>query len=345
MLMLSGVLASAASARGADTRVLLLRPAEPSPLLSEALVYVQGELGSVQLEPSQAVFQTRQPGAAPVLRPGTYGALVFVEQGGMLVIEAYRPDVPEPITQSLNTRDGRITPQVVAIRAVEALRAAMQQLVRSHPDDATSVPEAVQRFARVQKEEVTRPAPVPSPVAPREPEPSGAPLEVGLWAAPDLRFDPQADHPFFGFGMNVVIGKHWYFAVAHFDSTVTPLEFEEDSGRAEVDRVSASGHLRIRGSLTTNLGAYFEVGGGAALFDIEGFASPDFDTDRQRHTTVIGVAALGMDYWVMRRVAFFTQVNASAALDAPAVGLAGAERRRLERPLLAASLGLALSYR
>jgi hypothetical protein len=345
LLVVLGASCGAPPALAADTRVLLLRPSSPSPTLSEALVYVQGELGSVQLEPIQAVFQMRQQSAAPVFQSGTYGALVFMEQGGILIIEAYRPDVPEPIIQRLDTRDGRITPQVVAIRAVEALRAAMQNLVKSPPSDRGPVPEAVQRFARVKKPPTPSTPPERGPEPPEARELRGAPIEVGIWTAPELRLDPQADHPYFGFGTSIVVGKSWLFGVARFDTTLTPLEFSEDTQRTEVARMAATACLRLRGAWTENFGTYLDLGGGAALSDVQGFAGPSFETHRERHTSVVGVTHVGIDYWALRYLAFFVELFASTALDSPAVGLAGAERRRLERPLLGTSVGWALSYR
>jgi hypothetical protein len=157
--------------------------------------------------------------------------------------------------------------------------------------------------------------------------------------------DPKADHPFFGMSASLVAGKSWLFAVLRFETTLTPLQFEEDFGRAEVERIAATGRLRLRGALRENFGTYFGLGGGVALFQIEGFAGSGFEANRQQHTTAIGAASLGMDYWVARYLGFFVESFASAALDAPAVGLGRAERRRLERPLFGASVGVALSYR
>jgi hypothetical protein len=221
----------------------------------------------------------------------------------------------------------------------------MQQLVRSHPNDRASVPEAVQRFARVKKPPASESRSPPPTQPPRDPERQSTPLEAGIWAAPEFRMDPQADHPFFGFATSIVIGKRWFFAVADFDTNLTPLQFDEASGRAEVNRFAASGQIRIRAPLTTNLGGYVQAGGGVALFDVRGFSGADFDSNRQRHTTAIAVASLGIVYWAVRQVGFFAEVGASTALDSPAVGLAGAERRHLERPLAGASVGLAISYR
>jgi len=110
-----------------ESRVLLVYPEVPSQLLSEALVHVRGELGSLGLSIHVTTTAAEEQDVKPELPPGTYGALVFEERPGLLILRAYHPGSAEPTTQQLSTQDGRITPVVAGVRAVETLRAALQQ--------------------------------------------------------------------------------------------------------------------------------------------------------------------------------------------------------------------------
>jgi len=320
----------------------------PSQLLGEALVHVRGELGSLGLSIQVITTAAEEQDVKPELSPGTYGALVFEERPGLLILRAYHPGSAEPTTQQLSTQDGRITPVVAGVRAVETLRAALQQYYQSANHE---VPEPVKKLARIVEpppappEPPPPPPPEPPPPPPPEPPPPPPPephsfLAVDLQLAPMLQVDALNARTSGAASLGLSVGRAWWFVGAELESTLIPFELRAESGSAQILRHAGALELRSRLRLSEAFGLFAELGGGAVLYRVKGSAAPGYAANEDSHWTAFGVAGLGADCWFSSRIGMFLSVEASAALDAPYVRFTGISGERFERPLLSFALGI-----
>ncbi|HEU5077397.1 MAG TPA: hypothetical protein VFU02_24565 [Polyangiaceae bacterium] len=328
-----------------ESRVLLVYPEVPSPLLGEALVHVRGELGSLGLSIQVTTTAAEEQDVKPELLPGTYGALVFEERPGALILRAYHPGSLEPTTQQLSTQDGRITPHVVGVRAVETLRAALQQYYYSTHEP---VPEPVKRLARVE-DPPPPPPPRPPPPAPLPPAPAPPPpspperhsgLALDLWLAPMLQWDVLNARAAGAASVGLGLGRDWWAVGAELESTWIPFELRAESGSAQVHRHAAAVELQSRLRLTRGFGVFARLGGGLLAYRMKGAAVPGYDANDDSHWTAFGAAGVGADCWFNSRFGMFLEGEASVALDAPYVRFTGVPSERFERPLLSFALGV-----
>lgn len=342
------VLATVAAAQ--ESRVLLVYPESPSPLLSEALVHVRGELGSVGLSVQVITTEPDNQDIRPELPDGTYGALVFEEHPGILIMRAYHPGSPEPTTQQVATHDGRITPHVAGVRAVETLRAALQQYYYT---TNRQVPDAVKKIARITERPPAHPSPSPPPARPPPPPPAPSPppppprerrslFELNLWLAPALTVD-VANERIAGAGIAAAtIGRDWYFAGIELQSTVLPFELSAESGSATIHRHAGALDVQGRLQLTPATLLYATLGGGVAYYRVRGQAEAGYEAQNDSHLTAFGALSLGAEYRVGSRVGLYAQAQGSAALDAPYLRFSGVPTERFERPLLIFCFGVSL---
>ena len=327
-----------------ESRVLLVYPEVPSPLLSEALVHVRGELGSLGLSIQVTTTAAEEQDVKPELLPGTYGALVFEERPGVLILRAYHPGSLDPTTQQLATHDGRITPHVAGVRAVETLRAALQQYYYSTHDP---VPDPIKKLARIEEPPPPPPAPkpppapVPEPPPPREParpvSPSGFVLDLSL--APMVQLDALNARTAGAASFGARAGSGWWLVGTELESTLFPFELSAESGSAQIHRHAAALELRSRLRVSEEFRLFAELGGGAVVYRVHGSAAPGYADNDDSHWTAFGAAGVGAEAWFSSRVAIFLEVEASAALDAPYVRFIGVPGERFERPLLSFALG------
>jgi len=331
-----------------ETRVLLVYPEVPSPLLGEALVHVRGELGSLGLSIQVTTTAAEERDFKPELSPGTYGALVFEERPGVLILRAYHPGSAEPTTQQLATQDGRITPHVAGVRAVETLRAALQQYYYSaqHP-----VPDSVKKLARIEEPPPRPEPPPPPPVRPPSapPPPPGAskppsPLGVELLLAPRVQFDILNARTAGAASLGVGAGSDWWLVAAELASTLIPFEVRAEPGSARLHRHAAALEFRGRWRLSEALALFAELGAGPVVYRMQGTATAGHTANDDNHWTAFGVAGVGAEYWVGSHVGLFLEGESSAALNAPYVRFSGDPGERFERPLRSFALGVMVGF-
>jgi hypothetical protein len=332
---------------------LLVYPEPHSALLGEALVHVRGEFGGVGLSVQVIITAPEQQDYRPSLVADTYGALVFEEQPGVLILRAYHPESREPITQRLRTNDGSVTPHVAAIRAVETLRAALQQYYYT---TNASMPAPIRKIARLDQQKApearappperppTPPArPPPPPDEPDEPDEPGEPgIEATLWLAPAMAID-VANRELAGVVEGAVsVGQNWYFGRLALDTSVLPFRIEAVSGSAELRRHAASLHFQGRLALGRDAALFGHAGAGAAYYLVAGSAEPGYVSQDAEHWTAFGAAGGGAHYRFGAYFGIYLHAQASLALDAPFVLFAGAPTERFERPSFQVALGATL---
>jgi hypothetical protein len=352
---------------GEPARVLLVAPPDASRLVSEALVRAQGELFAVGLGsvrtgsvPLATDASPSENGSPPHLPTDIYGLLILEQNEGSIVIHAWAPHATESLDARVDLGASGVTAEVVAVKAVETLRAAMLQFARR---EGGAVPEAVRGFTRLPSEETSRkplePAkPAPKPAAQPKPptdapdgdhdtEPTstsaGDPLKgssapLGAWLGPQLALDPDASTNFGG-QVGLWVGPRWGFVAIVFDTSFGTLELDAEEGDAKVQRRALTLQLggRIRPALALEL--FARAGVGYAAFDVKGQGAPGYLGLHPTHESVTAQATAGAAWWLARSFGVYGSLGTAVAFDAPSVRIAGRRIATLDRPSFSLSFG------
>src|SRR5262249_35115347 len=115
--------------------VLIVTPSNTSPLIDEGVVRVRGELSALGLTTEN---ESEGKSSTTSARPAYQGTLVFERFGDWLRIQAWNPNLAMPVTQWIDTSDPSVDAEVLAVRAVEALRAALLPYLRRPPEPKES---------------------------------------------------------------------------------------------------------------------------------------------------------------------------------------------------------------
>jgi hypothetical protein len=329
---LSGALVFAGSAHAQAPRVVVTAPSDASALLKESLVRAQGELSAVGLGADVELLPT-EPGVArkPAgLREGVYGRLELEQRGSVLWIHAWAPGAAESLDARVNLAGPGVTSEVIAVRAVETLRAAMLQFAEAERGD---VPEAVRGFTRF----VPPPAPAARPPAPAVEPPSRSP-PLAFWAGPALSLHPGVS-PDLGAQLGILVGPGGAFAAACFETTLADLHLQGEHGSADVRRQAVWLQLGVRLRPSSSWEVATRAGAGYAAFGIRGDGDPGYhgaDTIHGSLALMLGVSSV---YWATRSFGLYGSVGGRIATDAPTVLIAEKQVITLDRPSLVLSLG------
>jgi hypothetical protein len=314
--------------------VLIEMPDAPDPVLDEALNRVRGELSAVGLGADVRLFHGAA--AEPTLDSGVEGALAIERDGSVIRVRAWGPLSPAPIVQELDARASDVTAEVVAVRAVEALRAVMLAFKQRAHKEAELAPQPK-----------PAPEPAPKPRAPRRRDraalaPRGDHGAVTLWAAPNTFYDFDSRTLGIGGELGAYYGRFPCFVGPTLGSTLYRPSLEVAAGSIDTRRVSAA----LRGGCSLELGDVFELwlslGGGVAFYNVEGHANTGYVGRGVRHTSAFVIGGIGASAWLSRYFGLFTRVDLSVATNAGGLRVAGAEIAALERPLWWGALGVQL---
>lgn len=338
MLALAGaVLALVTAPRVAraepSQRVSIRVPAHVDALLEEALVRVRGELGAMGLEAD--VRQSANGGEpAPTLREGGVGGTLVVERDGAWIrIRAFGPALAVPAVQELDTRRSDVTAEVVAVRAVEALRAVMAGLPERRPTPPRTA------------------AAKPSPPPPKPPRPSAgkgslaslAPRgesSLSLWAGASAYYDLEPQRPALGAELGAFWGRSSFFAGALLSTSLLRTALHDAVGQVYVRRSTALARLGVTLELSQSAELWLMAGGGVARFGVQGKAATGYVGVTGQHDSPVLAAGVGGTGWLSRYLGAYLRLEASLATDPPAARVAQREIAVLERPTLGASLGV-----
>ena len=111
-------------------RVVVIRPEPSGPLLDEALIRIRGELSAVGLGVEIRAPDPETPEGEPTFGPLDYGIVELRATESQIEIRAHAPGLDSPVVQTADPHHPGINAEVIAIRTVEALRAAMIQYAR-----------------------------------------------------------------------------------------------------------------------------------------------------------------------------------------------------------------------
>lgn len=344
--------------------MLLVAPPDASSLVSEALVRAQGELFAVGLASARTGGIPTESGEAapdgateaPRLPTDVYGLLVLEQRENIVIIHAWAPQAAAPLDARVDLNAPSMTAEVLAVKAVETLRAAMLQFARR---ERGAVPEAVRGFTKLPssdappREEPQKPPknaePPPRPEAPPEPEPpppsdraasravGGPTARLSAWLGPQLAVQPGGGATWGG-QIGLLVGPRWGFVSLAFDTSFSRLELDATEGNTKVQRralvLQAGGRVR-----THEWEAFARAGLGYAAFDVSGQGEAGYRGLHLTHETFMLQANAGAITWLTSSFGLYGSVGAALALDAPRVLIAGQQVATLEHPSIFVSLG------
>ncbi len=336
----------AASALADVARVMIALPAESDALVSEALIRIRGELSAVGLSVELRAGAEREH--SPEFGAADFGVLVLERHGEQIEIRAFAPGLDSPVIQSADTSQPGVTAEVVAIRAVEALRAAMVQYARLKHERHEAVPAPVSGFTKLPPAPDERPseakasepraeaaAAVPSPVAKAPAE-----LEWSVWLGGNFVVDYPAAADSWGGQGAVFVGYDWFRAGASVDRTWVAAEVDDPTGQSWMRRTAFAGRLRAALTAAESWELFLGLGAGVAEYSFDSLAEPGYSSSDAEHTSPLFVGEAGAAFWFLRYAGAYAGLRADLASDAPHLRFAGREVAVLERPALSASVGL-----
>jgi hypothetical protein len=361
-------LSSAASA-AEPARVLLVAPPDASSIVSEALVRAQGELFAVGLASARTGALPTDSGEssadaaseAPRLPTDVYGLLVLEQREGAVIIHAWAPHATASLDARVDLGAPGVTAEVLAVKAVETLRAAMLQFARR---ERGAVPEAVRGFTKLPSPEeapktTPPPKPPPKPKPPQTPpasdsagletptpgersasalDRSGVAAPLGVWLGPQLAVEPGAGASLGG-QLGLLVGPRWGFVAVAFDTTFGKLELDELEGDAQVQRRALTLQLGGRVRTARVWEAFARAGVGYAAFDVKGLGAEGYRGLHLTHESFTLQGNAGVGWWLTRSFGLYGSVGAVLALDAPSVRIAGRRVATLDHPAVFMSLG------
>jgi hypothetical protein len=340
LILLLGVLLATLPASAVPARVLVFRPEPPSPVLEEAIVRVRGELGAVGLLVEVRPIEEAPRSDSSVTGQGTYGVLVLEHAGDYVRVRAYSPDSAIPVEQQVDSNDPHVDAEVIAVRAVETLRAVMLEYARRAREKDEDIPDPVTGFTRIGATPKKPAPPAPKPAAPR---PSELRPWFGMRAGPELALDTTRLSPNAGVSAAVrIIPDTYYFFELGGSMNLLAAGLSRAAGDVEVDRSLLD--LRVGGLL--RLSPVFDVfasaGGGVGSYGVVGRPGEGFVGRRARHLSALVSGSFGCELFPTRRFGAYASLLGTFALDAPRVRVDGRSVATAKAPELAASLGVAL---
>jgi hypothetical protein len=318
-----------AAAEPSGVRVVVGAPVDASALLKEALVRAQGELAAVGLRADVEIIDA---GRAPPLPSGVYGLLALEQRAGVIVIQAWAPRARRPIAAQVELTTPGITAEVIAVRAVETLRAAMLQFAQTAGGD---VPPAVRGFTRFTPDPAAAPTQSPAPTARRS---ARLAPPLAFWAGPAVSLH-AGTAPDLGAQLGVLVGPSFGFAAAAFETTLGDLHLQAPQGSADVRRQAVWAQLGARFRPARTWEVATRVGFGYAAFAIEGRGELGYSGRSATHGSPTVMLGVSTAYWATRSFGLYASVGGRLALDAPTILIAEKPVITLDRPSFVLSLG------
>jgi hypothetical protein len=319
-------------------RVLIVTSSESTALLDEGLVRVRGELAALGLA-TDLRLEGDDPGSeAKEAAQGFEGALVFERFGDWLRIQAWNPAAPVPVTQWIDASDPSVDAEVIAVRAVEALRAALLPYLRSRekaPEPPAGDTSLEQPSANVEPQLT---------MDTLEPEPARRtrPHHGSFWVGPALGFDLGTNVVHLGGQLGFSYGTPTLLGAGRFEVTRAELPVRAEAGEVEVMRFALHLDARLTASLLERLDAHLALGGGVVHHRVRGIAAPGYSGQNARHTSPSLLFELGAHYWFAPRLGAYLSACGTLATDAPVVRVDRRPIATLGRPEIALSSGMVL---
>lgn len=297
--------------------------------MTRALVLIRGELSAVGLD-----LQVRSADDLAASAPDTSSDRMSLDvKDGAIVVRVYAAGAQAPLVESVDLDGPEVTAEVIAVRAVEALRAA--QLLPS-PTQRTPTPKP----------------PSPPPTAPRKAEPvpiERAPaahstravpllqLALGPTLVQNLQGPPQLNAQ-----AALAIGPSWGFVALGAEGSLTRLDFERTPGSAQISRRTSflqfGGRVRLHRAWELNARA----GVNYLHYRARGSAQPGYSAQSLEHETGGVSLSVGGAYYFARAFGAYLDFGGLVAFDAARVRLADESVVTLDQPSFRVGIGLLL---
>ncbi len=357
-------------------RVRIQRSLRGDPLIDESIVRTLGELGAVDLDVEVLHRASDVGDEVGPLESNTYGLLTFDRQGDVIRVRAWGPDGAKPMEQVIDTRDQRVTAEVIAVRAVEALRAKWLQYGEL---TGAALPESILEFARAQGRSPREPAPKPPsqaateltneppvkpqppPTAPSPPSPprttippppppappptASSAIVLQLLGGPSLTLEaPSTTH--YGLDGSLMVGTRGVYLGGSISGSLTRLELKSTVGSANVARGRYLGVLRGELDLSAVSRGFIQLGVGISRYSID--ANPIDDEQLEALDSVqskpCGAMRLGFSVWPHTAIGIYLDGEVSILSKALVLRMDGQPIETLGSPAAALGMGVMVRY-
>ncbi len=349
------------------------RPTEPpvveveaiggdEPPVREAVLRIHAELRAVgfkvRLAEHEAASAGSPVGAPPAAQP--VGRLLLVRSGNTVQILAQSAYLDAPLTQQVDLSRSSTTAEVLAIRAVEVLRAALVQSLRDKTLPRESMPEAVLTFTQWSEasREAAAPAPAvepaPLPVtksSPTDSKPASAPPEDAARAAWLFAAGPVLQRPSHEATLTAGVEAHLSrsfgpaFVGVLIDGSLAPSHWNTELGVVDARGASflARGGLNL--SCPKNIACQVGAGLGARHWSFVA-TKPDGSAASQKayHTSLAVEAEALFGYLVDGQTGVLVHGRVGALADAPTLAAGVEEADSWGRPSFDLALCGALRF-
>ncbi len=312
-------------------QVILWRPPNTTDaFVDEVVVRTLGELNALGFR-SQAT--TEEP--APWPHSNTHTAVLRLRRHqDEIVVEAWCPDCTLPLSQTMPALAADSSPEVVAVRAVDVLRAAMLEFserTRTEPATEWSLPPVATAAKETSKTETLTPSPL---------DPAPWKVEVDLGAAWLGELGRPGSELAFASGLGVQWGSFGVGLRVHLPAASRAIEAAP--GSVEPQRWRAIGYLQALVPLGDDWWAGLKLGAGATWYRLSPTPVVGFEAQPQRHRSPVVASHLSLRHWFLPNVGAQLTLGVALATDAPIVVMAQREVTRLDLPTLETGAGLLL---
>jgi len=327
-------LALPASSHGSDSLSTVIVSSNSSDArMARALVLIRGELSALGLDVQVRVADAAD---APPSASESSDRLSLEVKEGVIVVRVFASKSEAPLVESVDLDGPDVSAEVIAVRAVEALRAA-RLLPSQAQRDAAPVPAAKHPPAEKPPAAEERPAGEHPSAALLPPSIPILQFELGPTFVQHARGFPQPNAH-----AALLVGARWGFVALGAESSLAGLAFERTAGSARVSRRTLFLQLgaRVRVHRAWELNA--RGGLGYLHYAAEGTAEPGYLARDLQHDTGALSFSLGAAYYFARGFGVYLDVRGLAAFDAARIRLDNEDVVTLDGPSLALGAGALL---
>ncbi|HET7542857.1 MAG TPA: hypothetical protein VFK05_23455 [Polyangiaceae bacterium] len=330
---LLALLAFAAPGRGSDSPTAVVVASNVGDArMTRALVLVRGELSALGLD-----VQVRGADSPDVPDVGSERVLLDVKEGS-IVVRVFAAGAQAPLVESVEADGPEVTAEVIAVRAVEALRAA--QLLPPAPQRAAAVKPPPKPPEQHPPEEHPPEEHAPEE-HPKAASPAAATPLLQLALGPAFVQNSQGPPQLNGHAA-LLVGPRWGFVALGIEGSLSGLDFERAAGSAEISRralfFQLGARLRLRPAWELNA----QAGLSYLHYGASGAAQPGYQAQNLMHDTAGASLSLGAAYYFARAVGVYLDVGGLVAFDAARVRLADESVVTLDQPSFVAGFGFLL---
>jgi len=271
---------------------------------------------------------------APAAPDATNDRLTLDVQEGQIVVRVFLAGAQAPLVESVDFDGPDVTAEVIAVRAVEALRAA--RLLPS-PSQRAAAPKPPSEHPPAEHPPAEHPPPEQPSVAANAPPVPTLQLSLGPSFVQNSQGLPQLSAQ-----AAVLIGPSWGFVALGAEGSLTGLDFERSAGSAQISRRRL--FLQLGARARVHQGWEVSARGGVSYlhYGATGMAEAGYQAQELEHGTGALSLSFGGAYYFVRALGVYLDLSGLVAFDAARVRLADENVVTLDRPSLALGFGVLL---